>query len=259
MSRRCLCAMTAALAGALVLSGCSSDQDASARNLRPTADQFQLIGEPDFNWYLSGDRRVAPLQVFSDQWRVWLQWHPGQPIPSVFVLDNGHWQVAEPRRHGKFSVIDGQWHQLRFQGGSLRADASHGREHMIADRQRQTFAQSGPAMDKLVDDAQPARQQFGADVFELHIQDQTIRQALMRWATDHRWHFENGHWAVPVDLPVTADARFEGDFISAVRGLLAATDIAGRPLQPCFYTNRVLRVISANESCDPTAKQIGGQ
>ncbi|AWB33520.1 hypothetical protein DBV39_07135 [Orrella marina] len=259
MSRRCLCAMTAALAGVLVLSGCSSDKDGSARTLRPPADQFQLIGEPDFDWYLSGDRRVAPLQIFSDQWRVWLQWHPGQPVPSVFVLDAGQWQVAEPRRHGKFSVIDGQWRQLRFQGGMLRADARHGREHFNASRQPQVRERPASAIASSATDTQGARQKFEADLFELQMQDQTIRQALMRWAADHRWHFENGHWAVPVDLPITASARFEGSFISAVRALLAATDIAGRPLQPCFYANRVLRVISANESCDPTAKQIGGQ
>lgn len=258
MSGRSLCAMTAALAGLLMLSGCSSDRDASARNLRPPSDQFQLIGEPDFDWYLSGDRRVAPLQVFSDQWRVWLQWHPGQPVPSVFVSDAGHWQVAEPRRHGKFSVIDGQWQQLRFQGGALRADARHGREHLNADRQRQQTGRFDhpPGM---VQPAHPGNQRVASDLFDLKQEDQTIRQALMRWAADHRWHFENSHWAVPVDFPVTANARFEGDFISAVRELLAATDIAGRPLQPCFYANRVLRVISANESCDPTARHVGGQ
>jgi len=219
--------------------------------------KLQLIGEPDFDWFLSGDRRVAPLQVFSDDWRVWLQWYPDQPKPSILVLEQGGWRVATPRQHGKFSVLDGQWQQLRFQGGALRADARRGRQHLLQSARDSAASQ---AADSRSVHGGVARQPPGeADVqrrtrFEVQLEDHTIRQTLIRWAREHQWRFENSHWSVTVDLPVTAPGVFEGDFIGAVRALLAATDIAGRPLQPCFYANRVLRVISANESCDPTAR-----
>src|SRR5690606_21602452 len=73
------------LCSSVVLSGgCAVGADPHTA-ADPSQDRLLLIGEPDFNWYMSGDRRVAPLQVFSDQWRIWLQWHRGQPIPSVLV------------------------------------------------------------------------------------------------------------------------------------------------------------------------------
>ena len=259
MGRCCVCAIVSLLAGATALSGCAADPERAAHRMGQPAGKLQLIGEPDFDWYLSGDRRVAPLQVFSDDWRIWLQWYPGQPQPSILVLEQGGWQVATPRQNGKFSVLDGQWQQLRFQGGALRADARHGRQHLLQDvqaRSSRLVADSSSAR------GTPANQPFGeVDAgqrkrFEVRLEDHTIRQTLIKWAREHQWRFENSHWSVTVDLPVTAPAAFDGDFIAAVRALLAATDIAGRPLQPCFYANRVLRVVSANESCDPTARSV---
>src|SRR5690606_40040164 len=39
----------------------------------------------DFAYRLSGDRRVAPVQVFDDGRTTWLQFQPGQTLPAVFV------------------------------------------------------------------------------------------------------------------------------------------------------------------------------
>jgi hypothetical protein len=39
----------------------------------------------------------------------------------------------------------------------------------------------------------------------------------------------------------------------AVRHLLAATELSERPLQPCFYSNQVLRVVPYAQACDRTA------
>lgn len=80
--------------------------------------------------------------------------------------------------------------------------------------------------------------------------DHTIRQALERWARTSNWTFSAEHWAVDVDIPLVGDANFETDFKSAVRELLAATEMGDRPLQPCFYSNRVLRVVPYAQACD---------
>lgn len=80
--------------------------------------------------------------------------------------------------------------------------------------------------------------------------DGTIRQALERWAGMAGWAFSAEHWAVDVDIPLVGEARFETDFKSAVRELLAATEMGDRPLQPCFYSNRVLRVVPFAQACD---------
>jgi len=80
--------------------------------------------------------------------------------------------------------------------------------------------------------------------------DGTIRQALERWARVSGWDFSAEHWAVDVDIPLVGKAEFDTDFKSAVRELLGATEMGERPLQPCFYPNRVLRVVPYAQPCD---------
>jgi hypothetical protein len=56
-------------------------------------------------------------------------------------------------------------------------------------------------------------------------------------------------------VEATADADLLGsDFKNAVRKLLSSTDLTDRPLQPCFHTNKVLRVIPKAELCDRTVE-----
>ena len=70
---------------ALAASGCVVKDTAIDDAFVQAVDHFVVVGDPDFNWHLSGDRRVAPRQVFSDARRIWLQWHPHQAIPTVFA------------------------------------------------------------------------------------------------------------------------------------------------------------------------------
>ena len=88
--------------------------------------------------------------------------------------------------------------------------------------------------------------------------DDTLRAVLSRWALAAGWTFQPQHWAVDVDIPLAGAAEFPADFKSAVRELLATTKLADRPLQPCFYTNQVLRVVSLTQSCDRSAQCPGG-
>ena len=80
--------------------------------------------------------------------------------------------------------------------------------------------------------------------------DRTIREALKSWAKVAGWSFEPEHWAVNVDIPITAQANFSGDFKNATRQLIGTTELSSTPLQPCFYSNRVVRVVPINEMCD---------
>lgn len=88
--------------------------------------------------------------------------------------------------------------------------------------------------------------------------DATLRAVLARWAEGSGWTFQPQHWAVDVDIPLSASADFSGDFKSAVRELLGATELAEKPLQPCFYGNQVLRVVPLAQSCSRTASLQGG-
>ncbi|MCJ9713884.1 toxin co-regulated pilus biosynthesis Q family protein, partial [Bordetella hinzii] len=80
--------------------------------------------------------------------------------------------------------------------------------------------------------------------------DTTLRAVLARWAAQAGWTFSAEHWALNADIPLQGQARFEGEFKAAVRELLRATELADRPLQPCFYANQVLRVVPLAQSCD---------
>jgi hypothetical protein len=95
--------------------------------------------------------------------------------------------------------------------------------------------------------AQPSRPFFSVSHTDLH-----LRQALIRWAGLSGWRFEPEHWAVDVDIPLSASAKFSDDFVSSVQALLASTELSDRPLQPCFYSNQVLRIVPVAEPCDRT-------
>lgn len=86
--------------------------------------------------------------------------------------------------------------------------------------------------------------------------DRSVREALSRWAKAAGWSHEPAHWALDRDFPIAAAAGpeiFGLDFKGAVRILLSSTDLTDRPVQPCFYTNHVVRVIPKAELCDKTA------
>lgn len=218
---------------ALAASGCVVKDTAIDDAFVQATDHGVVVGDPDFNWHLSGDRRVAPRQVFSDARHIWLQWHPHQAIPTVFAQIGAHWQVLDLRTQGQYTLIDGQWSVLRFQGAQLQAHA-----HRRLQSDCPALPSSAPT---------PSSRPF-----ELRLSDRTIRQALNRWALENNWYFDDAHWTLPVDLPVTAPARFSGDFAAAVEQLLHAVEGAGRPARPCFYANHVLRVIPKTASCDPS-------
>ena len=114
-------------------------------------------------------------------------------------------------------------------------------------------ARSAPAISQPEPQAEPAP----ASLYRAAPPDVTLRAVLVRWADMAGWTFQPQHWAVDVDIPLSASAEFSGDFKSAVRGLLGATELADRPLQPCFYGNRVLRVVPLAQSCSRAAASQG--
>ncbi|HET8597232.1 MAG TPA: TcpQ domain-containing protein [Castellaniella sp.] len=98
----------------------------------------------------------------------------------------------------------------------------------------------------------PAAPAPAAEAFEVTPADGNVRRALARWARLAGWTFEAEHWAVDADIPLAGSAVFNEPFRAAVRGLLAATELGDRPVQPCFYANRVLRVVPLAQRCDRT-------
>jgi len=107
----------------LVLSGCATTDKASdAANLPPLPTTAP--GHFHFAWKLSGNRAVAPLQVFDDGQNTWLQFPPGQAAPAIFARSPLGDQLLTPiAGQGGLIMVPGVWPQLILRGGSLQSVA----------------------------------------------------------------------------------------------------------------------------------------
>jgi hypothetical protein len=91
-------------------------------------------GHYDFHWRLAGDAQVAPLQVFSGEGRIWLQFPPGRTLPALFADTAQGIQPLPYLRQEPYIIVDGDWTALVFRGG-----------HYAARAERASSAQAAPA------------------------------------------------------------------------------------------------------------------
>lgn len=312
----------------LLLAGCAQFPD-----LQTAFKSLDPVGMPDsaapaegqfhFGWILSGDRNIAPLQVFDNGRKVWLQFGPGSPMPALFArslkqaLQQGIAgdRLLTPRRQGDFLVIDEVPALLVIRGGHLQALARRGdkgapttgadeapghndTDHPVAQgaplpppmpasaplpltapaspppkppQQPPVSSLASPPMSLSasalsvevmpvappVANLKPATQLPLAPAFVVGRSDGTLRQALVRWAAQAGWDFGPEHWMVDVDIPITGAASFDVPFVEAVQALVGSTELAVKPLQPCFYSNRVLRIVPYAQACDRTRAAAG--
>lgn len=255
------------------MAGGAQDRDASSYGGPHGASQAgpQAGRVHDFNWRLSGDRQVAPLQVFDDGRHTWLQFAPGQAIPALFIELNGVERPAAYVRQEPYAVVQGKWPSLVMRGGSLlaRADYVGAAGHAAAPVMAPPLAAVGGAATPsgmaatptaaaaARGMASPLAAAASGRLYRVGPADENMRRALARWAGVAGWTFQSEHWAVDVDIPLSGSADFSDDFKRSVRALLAATELGERPLQPCFYANQVLRVIPLSQACDRTAVRAG--
>jgi len=75
----------------------------------------------DFSWVLSGDRLAAPLQVFDDGRRMWLQFSVSQGRPQLFGGTEQGWVALDYRVQGAYVVLDAVWPQVQVRVGALEA------------------------------------------------------------------------------------------------------------------------------------------
>lgn len=88
------------------------------------------------------------------------------------------------------------------------------------------------------------------EMWRISPEDSTVRQALTRWAEKAGWTFGPDQWELNFDLPVQAPAEFEAEsFQAATQSLSQAIAMTESPVRPCFYANRVLRMIPFTRNC----------
>jgi len=95
----------------------------------------------DFSWVLSGDRQAAPLQVFDDGRRMWLQFSLVQGRPQFFGRSGQDWLALDYAVQGAYVVLDAVWPQLRVRMDGLEALIERQSEEQRL--QAQTVEQSG--------------------------------------------------------------------------------------------------------------------
>jgi len=263
----------------LLLSGCMGPVNRPWPTEQPSGTNIPT-GKLDFGWKLSGDRAVAPVQVFSDASRTWLQWLPGQVLPIILGASEQGEQVLSYLRQGPYTIIEGHWPALLFRSARQQARARRSDTAHVATAITQERVLSQPAISTshpVQYAARPNAAKHFQDTpnayaplqsiesrgsepvprasrpfFSVSHTDLHLRQALTRWAGLSGWRFEPEHWAVDIDIPLSASAKFSEDFVSSVQALLASTELSDRPLQPCFYSNQVLRIVPVAEPCDRT-------
>jgi len=245
------------------LSGCAHWTEFLARGPASRVTPSASATSFNFEWELSGDPSVAPVQVFDDGDRTWLQFQPNQVLPAIFEHTPAGEVLMSYRRHLDYVVLDRVVPALLFQGGSVKAYAQRVQSvtppvaldedvALVADAAGEGApAMAIPGLDDLV--VSPP-----APIFVVQPSDGTLRHTISRWAKQADWTFGPEHWAVDVDIPISARAEFAGSFVEAVQYLLASTELADRPLQPCFYTNQVVRVVPYAQACQRGTAVVAG-
>ncbi len=273
-------------------------------------------GQYSFAWRLSGDRQVAPLQVFDNGEKTWLQFPKEHTVPAIFQRSSTGDRLLTYRRQGPYVILSGVWPSLILRGGSLQSRIDR---IVDVDTQTHTHADANDDVDAVAHKAHspglnakasavvtevvptietlPIQEEkpvesvtalaeasfeaatvevkpvvtqslpelgFSDPVTSLALaeppsthsvspQDKNLRSALVRWAAAAGWTFEPEHWAVDADIPIVGSAIFDSHFKLAVQELVASTELADRPLQPCFYSNQVLRIVPYAQTCDRSA------
>ncbi|MGE8672148.1 MAG: TcpQ domain-containing protein [Achromobacter kerstersii] len=121
--------------------------------------------------------------------------------------------------------------------------------------QQQIAAAPGPVLTVEVASTEPVAEPEVVEppkqIWRISPQDGTVRQALARWASDANWTFGPDQWELNFDIPIQAPAEFEvASFREATQALSQAVAMSESPIRPCFYGNRVLRMVPFTRSCN---------
>lgn len=263
-----------------VLAGCAFPQ-ANPIYAPASPAPVQIVeGRLDFDWQLSGDRAVAPLQAFSDAAHTWLQFPPNRPLPAIFQVVGGREQPVSYRRQSPYIILDGVGPEFTLRGGALSArvvyrgaapaaderapwpampDVARGPGNALPRHDGEGPSHHPDAGHAAGGEALPMRDAgtpaaASRLVYRAMPQDVNMRGVLARWARDAGWTFDAEHWALDADIPLAGTAQLGEDFKPAVSRLLETTELGDRPAHPCFYSNRVLRVVPQGQACDRAAR-----
>lgn len=85
------------------------------------------VNHYSFSWEMQGDEVILPVQVFSTQDEVWLQFAPHQTIPTVLGIEasTNKEQVLKVYHNPPYLVLKGHHSQLRLRWQDSEAIVWH--------------------------------------------------------------------------------------------------------------------------------------
>lgn len=106
------------LALALLVVGVSSVPARSADSAR--------VGGYDFGYFLSGDARAKPVNVFDDGRNTYFQFRAGEAVPAIFAAHAGVPQLVVPTQEGPYVRVPEVHGRFVLQVGRAQANVIHG-------------------------------------------------------------------------------------------------------------------------------------
>ncbi|BBO59925.1 TcpQ domain-containing protein [Mycoavidus sp. B2-EB] len=234
-----------------------SSQRLYASPIQESKPQTQTPTTYHFDWHISGAPEVAPLQVFDNGQKLYLQFRKGFPTPVILAdKPDGqillHWRVESP-----YIVLNQLESRLHFRLGRQHAQAwrKNSKLHMATAWPAKTVKTVAPQAlflptnaAKIPAKTQPESQKPAPTLWQVKRSDENLRQLLTRWAQIESWHLV---WDVNHDIPIQAEDQSHSNFKEAVRRVLGSTALTEYQIKPCFYANRVVRVVRKTTVCNP--------
>jgi hypothetical protein len=79
----------------------------------------------DWGYTITGDPRVAPIQVFDNGKQTWIQFRNPEPPPAIFAVTAAGQAVLTGNRDGQFIILNRVERQLSIALGSARASVRY--------------------------------------------------------------------------------------------------------------------------------------
>jgi hypothetical protein len=97
----------------------------------------------------------------------------------------------------------------------------------------------------------PATPQRATDIalWRVTPSDGNLRLLIDKWSSGIGW---KAIWDVDRDIPIESTDEKSADFKTAVRRVLASTELGDVQVKPCFYSNQVIRIVRKTTKCNPT-------
>lgn len=84
------------------------------------------VGAYDFSYFLNGDARAKPVQVFDDGRNTYFQFRAGEAVPAIFAARSGTTQLVVPTQEGPYVRVPEVHGRFVLQVGRAQANVVHG-------------------------------------------------------------------------------------------------------------------------------------